>query len=352
MKQSKIKPLELADISKYKGEIYGISIIWIMLFHAIAMLKIHFTMGFSFLKPLDAFIGYGNMGVEVFLFCSGIFLYFSYFRNPNPLVFIKKRLSRLFWPVVIITGLFWVYKYLIVAHDTSLFLSKLTMMDFWVSGDQQIWFVACILVCYLIYPYIYAYLFESKFLNSFLRLVILLAMTALLTLVLRSTYPDVYSNIEIALTRFPVFFIGCYFGKLVYEKKTLPWYFYLICLALVIFCFVILELGVFKGVWRRWFYMVGGIPLTFILIWVLNFLKFKPLNKFLAFFGTISLNLYVSHIMVIKVYQMSPFIEHKRLLHFLVLMVIFVVIAYLTELLINLITKQKKKKLKETKVTT
>ncbi len=348
MKQSKLRPLELTDISKYKGEIYGISILWIMLFHATAMLKLHYDMGLKILKPFDALIGYGNMGVEIFLFCSGIFLYFSFYRNPDILVFIKKRLSRLFWPVIIITGLFWVYKYLYLAHDTSLFLSKLTMMDFWVSGDQQIWFVACILVCYLIYPYIYSYLFNSKFLNTFLRLVILLAMTALLTLILRSTYPDVYKNVEIALTRFPVFFIGCYFGKLVYEKKTLPWYFYLVCLALVVFGFVVLELEVFKGLWRRWFYMVPGIPLTFIIIWVLNFLKCKPLNKVFAFLGTISLNLYVSHIMVIKVYQMSPFVEHKRLLHYLVLMVIYIAIAYVAELLINLITKPRRKKLKAT----
>ena len=344
MKKSKLKPLELTDISKYKGEIYGISIFWIMLFHATAMLKLHYDMGFAFLKPLDKLIGYGNMGVEIFLFCSGIFLYFSFYRNPDILAFIKKRLSRLFWPVVIITGLFWVYKYLILTHKPALFLSKLTMVDFWVSGDQQIWFVACILVCYLMYPYIYSYLFNSKFMNTFMRLVILLAMTGLLTLVLRECYPDVYKNVEIALTRFPVFFIGCYFGKLVYEKKTFPWYTYLICLALVILGFVVLELSIFKGLWRRWFYMVPGIPLTFIIIWVLNFLKCKPLNKIFAFLGTISLNLYVSHIMVIKVYQMSPFVEHKRLLHYLVLMVIFIVIAYLAELLINLITKPRKQK--------
>lgn len=350
MKSSKFKPLQLADLSKYKSEIYGISILWIMIFHGSAMLKLDFDLGLKFLKPLDAFIGYGNMGVEIFLFCSGVFLYFSFFRNPDILVFIKKRLSRLFWPVIIITGLFWVYKYLFIQHDKSLFVSKLTMMDFWVSGDQQIWFVACILVCYLIYPYIYSYLFDNKFLKTaFLRLLVLLAVTALLTLTLRATYPDVYKNIEIALTRFPVFFIGCYFGKLVYEKKTLPWYTYLICLALVVFTFVILELNVFSNVWRRWFYMVGGIPLTFVIVWVLNLIKCKPINKFFAFLGSISLNLYVSHIMVIKVYQMSPLIQDKHLWHFLVMMVIFVVVAYAAELLIKLITKpNKKKQIKQT----
>ncbi len=347
MKLSKFRPLCFSDISKFKGEIYGISILWIMLFHAIAILKLHYDFGLAILKPLDKLIGYGNMGVEVFLFCSGIFLYFSYHRNKDPHIFIKKRLSRLFWPVVLITGLYWVYKFLIATTDVSLFLGKMTMVDFWFSGDQQIWFVACILVCYVVYPYIYGFLFESKFLNGFLRLAILVAMTALLTLLVKSNYPEIYSNIEIGLTRFPVFFIGCFFGKLVYDKKTLPWFFYLICLALVIGTFVVLELEVFKGVWRRWFYMVGGIPLTFVIVWILNLLKCKPLNKFFAFFGTISLNLYVSHIMVIHIYKLTPFVESKRLLHYLVLMVIAVAIAYVAELLIRLITKPRKKKIKE-----
>lgn len=343
MKSSKLKPLEFADLSKYKGEIYGISILWIMLFHA-SVLNLNYSFGISFLKPLDLLIGFGNMGVEIFLFCSGVFLYFSYYTNPSPLEFIKKRLSRLFWPVVIISGLYWVYVYLIEKHDLALFLGKLTMLDFWFSGDQQIWFVAFILVCYLIYPYIYSYLLESKFLNSILRLVLLLAMTALLTLVIRANYPDIYSNIEIGLTRFPVFFIGCYVGKLVYDKKTLPWYSYIICLALVVFAIAVLELNVLSGVWQRWFYMVGGIPLTFVIVWILNFLKCKPLNKFFAFFGTISLNLYVSHIMLIRVYRMTPFADHKSILHYIVILILSVAVAYAAQLLINLITKPKQKK--------
>lgn len=342
MKQRLTKPFEFADISKYKGEIYGISILWILLFHARAMLKLRYTFGLFFLKPFDAFIGYGNMGVEIFLLCSGIFLYFSFHNDNNLLRYSNKRLQRLFWPVVVITGPFWVYKYLILQTDKSLFVSKLTMMDFWVSGDQQIWFVAFILVCYLIYPYIYGFLFESKFSNSFVRFLCLIAMTALLTLTLRATYPATYKLIEIAFTRFIVFFIGCYLGKLVYEKKTLPWYTNLICLALVIFTLLVLERNVLSNVWRRWFYMVGGIPLTFVITWVLNILNWKWLNKFCAFFGTISLNLYISHIMVIHGYKLTPFYDNCRQLHYLIIIILSIAIAYVAELLINLLLRKKK----------
>lgn len=342
MKPRSNKTLQFADLSKYKAEIYGISILWIMLFHAF-ILHLDYTFGTKFLKPLNALIGLGNVGVEVFLFCSGVFLYFSYHNNKNVFTFYKKRVERLFLPVVIITGLYWVYRYLIVKHNFWLFLSKFTMLDFWVTGDQQIWFVACILVCYLIYPLVYSYLFECKFLNTTLRLCILLLLTTLLTLTVYFVFPDFYSKTEIALSRFPVFFIGCYAGRLVYDKKTLPGYFNIVFLIVSILgTFMLLFVNI-HAPYYRWAFIILGIPLTFVFMWLLNILKCKSLNKFFAFLGAISLNLYVSHIMLIRVYKLTPFAQHKHILHYLLLLVLSVALAYVAELLINLITKKRGK---------
>ena len=66
----------LNDISVYKNEIYGVAIIWIMLFHAMDILELSYSKSFPVLAIVDNIIGYGNMGVEVFLLCSGICLYF------------------------------------------------------------------------------------------------------------------------------------------------------------------------------------------------------------------------------------------------------------------------------------
>ena len=60
------------DISIYKDSIYGVAIIWIMLFHAIDILELSYSNGVPGLTAIDNLIGYGNMGVEVFLLCSGI----------------------------------------------------------------------------------------------------------------------------------------------------------------------------------------------------------------------------------------------------------------------------------------
>lgn len=346
----KIKmPLMFEDISKFKAEIYGISILWIMLFHAHPMFKVHYTLGTTFLKPLDAFIGYGNMGVEIFLFCSGIFLYFSYHRKPDAYVFITKRITRLFWPCLIISFVYWFYTCIMVKDSLLLFVSKATMLDFWISGDQQIWFVAAILVFYLLYPYIYGFMFQGKgkLSNPLLRMIVLVLAAMLITMVLKYIYPQYYDKIEIGFTRFPVFIIGCYFGKLVYDKKTLPRYMYPIFLFITILAFVVLELGVFKGVWRRWFYLVGGIPMTFVIVWILNFLHCKPLNKFFAFFGGISLNLYISHVAVIRMYNL--FFDTRRLYIYLILIAVSVLVGWVAELIIKQILKFSKPKQKSIK---
>ena len=337
------KKIQLSDISKYKAEIYGISILWIMLFHAHPMFGVDYTLGTKFLKPLDSLIGLGNMGVEIFLFCSGVFLYFSYVRNSNAYSFMCKRISRLFWPVIIISGFYWVYTCIVQNGSVLQFISKCTMLDFWISGDQQIWFVSAIFLFYALYPYIYGFLFESKFFNEIVRLIILLAIIALVTLSISYIYPDYFSKIEIALTRFPVFIIGSYFGKLVYEKKSLPRYVYILSALLIVISFVILSMNLLKTPYKRWFYMVGGIPLTLVIPGLLNLINLKPLNKFFAFFGSISLNLYISHVVVIRVYKLLPFGDEKRLYIYLILLAISVLVGWVAELLVKEITKKKVK---------
>lgn len=68
--------MNLNIISKYRNEIYGFSIIWIVLFHGAAINNVDYSFGFSVLYPLQAFLSIGNVGVDIFLFLSGVCLYF------------------------------------------------------------------------------------------------------------------------------------------------------------------------------------------------------------------------------------------------------------------------------------
>lgn len=337
----KNRPFLWENISRYKNEIYGISILWIMLFHAIAMVGLDYTLGgMAVLKPFDAIIGYGNLGVEIFLLCSGICLYFSYYRKPEMLLFLKKRFMRLFLPVIVISGPYWVWKLLIKEQVYATFISKLTMLDFWISGDQQMWFVSLILVCYILYPYIYAFLFQNSYKNIWIRLVILLAIVMIPTLAMAGAYPETFAKIEIALSRIPVFIIGCFLGKFVYEKKTMPRWIY--AAAVVVDCFVlgVLYLNLLQSLFNRWFYMIGGVSMTITIVGILNVLKCTKLQRFLTFFGKLSLNLYIAHIIVIRLYKETIFFEEPRLFHYAVIMIISIIIAWIAEKIITSILKR------------
>ena len=81
----KIKDIELANISRFRGELMGAAMLFIILFHVA-------------LPREDAFFGLrrmGNVGVDMFLFLSGIGLWFSWTKNPSAKhFFIRRYLDR------------------------------------------------------------------------------------------------------------------------------------------------------------------------------------------------------------------------------------------------------------------
>ena len=87
----KIKDIELANISRFRGELMGAAMLFIILFHV-------------GLPREDAFYGLrrmGNVGVDMFLFLSGIGLWFSWVKNPDVKRFFIRRYLRIYpaWPV-------------------------------------------------------------------------------------------------------------------------------------------------------------------------------------------------------------------------------------------------------------
>ena len=76
MKAMKIKDIELANISRYRSELMGAAMLFVILFHV-------------GLPREDTFFGLrrmGNIGVDIFLFLSGMGLWFSWTRRPAPLL--------------------------------------------------------------------------------------------------------------------------------------------------------------------------------------------------------------------------------------------------------------------------
>ncbi len=318
--KGRTKGFDLGWVSDSRNEIYGFAILWIMVFHGYDWNKFNYSFGHSWLMPLRSFINFGNCGVELFLLLSGISLYFSFARNQETLGFYKKRYLRLFPALWIINIGYWFYLFLTdileksqtLVHAGGHFFMRMTQLSFWFGNDRQAWYVAAIAIFYFMYPFLYHFLFDDEK-KTGRRVALLVGVTLVALLSARAAYPDMYKRFEIAATRFPIFFIGCGMGKLVYERRKISWWWLTLPIAIIGTTLVLCQLGyirwgevgpqdVFhlkqwltdKALWR---YLLGlfGFSVTFLVGMLLHFLSWKPLHAFLKFFGNMSLELYLAH---------------------------------------------------------
>lgn len=296
--------LRLEAISEYRSEIYGISIFWILLFHMREHTGFEIFEGIPVLHYIQTIVKRGNMGVDIFLFISGICLYFSFIKNQDILAFMKKRISRIMYPLMFTSVPLWIAYF--IAHKITIwgFVNRISLVQFWISKDSQVWFASLIMVFYLLYPYIYSLLFEKKTMKSAaIRTVVLIAVITLITFAILIEEPAVYEKISRALPRVPVFLTGCCFGKLVYEKKRMP----AIVIVILMAGFVLLSLastdaGAFRNILERYGYWLGGIAATFILAWIFYYTPqwFRAIWKK---WGAVSLEIYFAHIALLRIFK-------------------------------------------------
>lgn len=326
--------MDLRLVSQYRGVIYGFSIIYIVLFHGVAIDKGNYSFGMSGLQWLQDFIAMGNIGVDIFLLLSGICLYFSFQKNDETYAFIKKRLARVVPSAYIVYSLYWVVKYLFLSFNPTALLGRLTLMDFWIQGDTTMWFLSLILVLYFCYPYFYGFLFHGK--SPALRCALLMGASYLMLFVLFNLAPDYFKMTEVALTRFPVFILGCFMGKYVYEDVRMPSLPY-IPLAFVLF-FGVLALNTFghlPGYVMHMVYLIGGVGGAYSIALICLFfdkhlqLPVRPLYRFFDFTGGFTLELYFCSIMINQVLRMTPFYQVGNLAQYLLLMAVAYVLAWL-----------------------
>ena len=237
------------------------------------------------------------------LFCQE---YASIHNKPDIRSFFKKRILRVFPPILLICGPYW--GWMLIHQEISLsdFIMRLFTIRFWAVGDQQIWFISFILLCYFLYPYIFYCVFSGSGKEKF-SMICLTILTIVLTFSVRQEYPAIYEHVEIAITRFPAFLLGCFLGKYVYEKKSFSILWWFAWIASFLFCFSILELDILHNIYRRYFYLLGGISITFLFAGLANGLP-QFVKACFRFLGNHSLELYLIHIILIRLYKKNfPF---------------------------------------------
>ena len=290
--------------SEQRTALYGICILWIMIYHAYEM-HIDKLSSMPFIKSV---LKHGNSGVEIFFLLAGISSYYSFKKNPNIKRYYKKRIVRIMTPVILVDWTYWGVTCMTEGRGISWFLKEITFYAFWSGGgDIQVWYIATLLLLYFMFPFIYRYL-ENDQKRKYRVLCLIGVQYVLCFLMYYTAHGQIrswYGSTEIALMRLPSFFLGVYFGKKAYDEnkvssRYLKVSFAISLLILLEFYYKILPVNSLYRI--VYFIMIFGLPL-----WMCIFLKyhFSPNGKIyrmLVFAGQRSLELYLVHVIVRRVY--------------------------------------------------
>lgn len=275
---------ELNLISKARNFIYGITILWIVFFHC------GLSVNSSMLQTIKS---YGDCGVEIFFLMSGIYLYFSYGKYSNIISFYKRRCIKVLPYYLIFYGVVFGYFNLVQTPNIKQFLLNYSMLDFWIHGLGNVpWFLASILVFYLIYPLIYKLFFMQY------RYKIFWALGAIIGIGIICYAAYVYlPHLCIFIFRIPIFLIGCFLGKKIFDNKSLRFVHFMILIVIFIVTYILFKQVTSLAVLRNLFY----IPLSIIivlglsLIYKLNLRFFPLLSAPFVYLGGYTLEIYLTH---------------------------------------------------------
>ena len=304
------------------------------MFHAYAINGVDYSFGINALDSFRLLLEDGNVGVDMFLFLSGVCLYFSFRHNGDIVGFLGKRFVRVIPAVWLVDGVYWFVYYGVLKGNWVGFVSRVSLARFWMTGDSTIWFVSLILLLYLAYPLIYHFLFseKAKYAGLF-RFMLLIATAYALILMLWKTNNGLYEQIEIAITRIPVFIFGVWWSQFVYEKREVP----RVCAVLVVIAavaFICIEnTGIIEKPFERFFYLIGGVSISYSVALVCCLFDRLPkerrvLYRFLSWTGGFSLELYITHVALNQILRMQPFYVNGDLGQYAAMAVVAFVLAW------------------------
>lgn len=273
---------DLNVISRERSGVFGLAILWIMLFHS--SLRFHWP-------PLHLIKATGYAGVDVFLFLSGIGLYYSMEKDPSPARFYKKRALRVLLPYLTVAVLYEGGRCLLGGITPGEFLANITFVSYWKNGVATYWFLAAIVVFYAVYPLLHKVI-KAK---NYLAQALLLALAFGAAWVLYQDQPAFY-RISGFVFRIPVFLIGCYLAPAVKRGRPLPLVPTLVgCVITAAVCWY---LWIDCDPWflRMYLFIPLSVSLTLFGSIALSFLdKETIIQRILLFFGDITLELYLVH---------------------------------------------------------
>lgn len=287
-------------VSEYRREIMGAACIPIMCCHSTFLWP-----DSSVAQVIKTAFSSGNVGVELFLLISGVGLCYSYEKKSTLGRFYLNRYVRLLVPYLLLCVPYWAWRDLYVGKDN--FLMDVFQLTFPLKGVITYWYITASAGFYLVFPLVYNWINgQFQFCKNATRemrttVLCLIAMIALFVMMYR--HPTLYRHCEIGMTRIIVFMIGCYLGNHVKEKRPIADHWVLISGMVCVSVPLLFKMVTMHDYWYRMLYVVFGLGLLIVLLWLLRCNWMRIFRRGLCFCGDRSIELYITHVSIRNVFE-------------------------------------------------
>lgn len=294
--------MNFRSVLKYRSEIMAIATLWIVGGHCLSFCSDQWT----FLNYFRPVLAYGYGGVEIFLFLSGIGIALSLSKSPTFMNFIFRRVSRILPAYWIILTFF----YLLINGSFRDFFGDFLTLSYWYpliiglrGGNVTFWYVSAAFAFYLLSVPLFPIL--KKYPRTITSLILLIGISLFYLGIIWCQ--DTLGRIHLFLARIPIYFSGLYVGSKITDIRFKT---FTICLVSLL-AYLILGIGSMVLGGR----VITSYGLNFVLLyfitpgWIIALASLfrwieqrkigTYLNSSLRYIGKHSLELYLTHIMLI-----------------------------------------------------
>jgi len=279
---------------------------------------------------VTTFLGLIRFAVPLFIFITGLVMFYNYQDMLNYSQFLLKRLTKIFLPYFISTVFYYFWYgvlFGIPASSTLTEIIKITKLTLTGQGSYHLWYIILIMQFYILFP-LFRLLISSK--RKMQTNVLILIITFFINIVIVyafnngkiSTNYQPFNQITTYLDRNFILwifyfvlggFVGIYYEqwkKFVHKTKLLNMIFLLVCM-----CFIYLKISKKINLTGNKYILCGSVtspltPFMMIVILVLLFLIFSfaleleikksKLSSILMIFGKYSFGEYLIHAFVLR----------------------------------------------------
>lgn len=187
-------------ISKYRTQLMGIAILWVMFFHS--------YLDVSAYPLLNIIKQTGYVGVDIFMFVSGFGIYYSLSKNSSLKTYYKNRILRILPYYIPIVAIYSLSLYSLNIWDIGTVIRNILTINFWVEKNiikLYDWYIPSILAIYALSPLFYKLFKKNKNITSISVIIFFYALS--LTGIHYKSHLDLF-HIQLLILRIPTYIAG------------------------------------------------------------------------------------------------------------------------------------------------